>query len=50
MFSTRSSGHDRSPARLPDAFVDMAARIAGALPIYTFDADLRRHRSPVAAP
>jgi predicted nucleic acid-binding protein len=35
---------------IPDALVVVAARVAGALPIYTFDLGLRRHGSPVAAP
>jgi predicted nucleic acid-binding protein len=35
---------------IPDAFVVLTARVAGALPIYSFDAELRRHGSPVATP
>lgn len=35
---------------LPDALIAATARWAAALPLYTFDDDLRRHGIPVAAP
>lgn len=35
---------------IPDAFVVLTARGAGALPIYSFDADLHRHGAPVVTP
>jgi predicted nucleic acid-binding protein len=35
---------------LPDALVAAMARVADALPLYTFDSSLSRHGVPVAAP
>ena len=35
---------------IPDAFIVLTARNGNALPIYTFDAGLGRHGSPVATP
>ena len=35
---------------IADAFVAATARSAGAVPIYTFDAGLHRHGTPVATP
>lgn len=35
---------------IADAFVAATARWAGALPLYTFDAGLHRHGTPVATP
>lgn len=35
---------------IPDALIAATARWAGALPLYTFDADLHRHGVTIAAP
>lgn len=35
---------------IPDALIVLTSRLAGALPIYTFDTGLRRHGSAVATP
>ena len=35
---------------IPDAFIAATARWAGAVPVYTFDAGLHRHGTPVATP
>lgn len=35
---------------IPDAFIAAVARWTGALPVYTFDADLGRHGVAVAQP
>ena len=35
---------------IPDAFIAASARVAGAIPVYSFDADFRRHGVPVATP
>lgn len=35
---------------IPDAFVVLVSRLAGAVPIYSFDATLHRHGAPVSAP
>lgn len=35
---------------IPDAFICATAQTARALPVYSFDADLRRHGVPVASP
>jgi predicted nucleic acid-binding protein len=37
-------------APLPDALVVAMSQAAGAVPVYTFDEDLRRHGVPVATP
>lgn len=44
----RARSISRSP--IPDALIAAAARVAGALPLYTFDEDLHRHGVAVARP
>lgn len=44
----RARSIPRSP--IPDAFIAATARWSGAVPLYTFDAELHRHGVPVSAP
>lgn len=45
-------GSDRARTRAPspDAFIATTARLAGATPVYSFDADFQRHGIATASP